>query len=53
MVWLDRRREFDVAINNSGQVVAQDFVIDGSYELSQKIRSIERRLDDLESGGGE
>lgn len=44
---------FDVAINNSGQVVAQDFVIDGSYELSQKIRSIERRLDDLESGGGE
>lgn len=44
---------FDVAINNSGQVVAQDFVIDGSYELSQKIRSIESRLDDLESGGGE
>ena len=45
--------DFDVVINNSGQVVAQDFVIDGSYELSQKIRSIERRLDDLESGGGE
>ena len=44
---------FDVAINNSGQVVAQDFVIDGSYELSQKIRNIESRLDDLESGGGE
>lgn len=44
---------FDVAINNSGQVVAQDFVVDGEYELTQKIRSIERRLDDLESGGGE
>ena len=40
-------------INNSGQVVAKDFVIDGEYELTQKIRSIERRLNDLEDGGGE
>lgn len=45
--------DFDVVINNSGQVVAQDFVVDGEFELTQKIKSIERRLNDLEDGGGE
>ena len=40
--------DFDIVINNAAQVVAKDFVVDGDFELAEKIHDIEDRLEQLE-----